>query len=109
MAAEYDHRHESRKLVEMQAQCRTQSGLRDTGRISDISCDGCCVSTNALFVKVGARVMIKPEGMEGLTGVIRWVDGFRAGIEFDTRIYAPVLEHLAAAHAAQQTVAIPHL
>jgi len=109
MANPDDHRHENRRLVTIAAQCRTQSGLRDSGRISDISADGCCVSTNGLFVKVGSRVMIKPEGMEGLSGIIRWVDGFMAGVQFDSPIYAPVLEHLAALHVAGKPVGLSHL
>ena len=104
-----EHRHEGRRPVELSAQCRTQSGLRDSGKISDISADGCCVSTRGLFVRVGGRVMIRPEGMEGLSGIIRWVDGFRAGIQFDSPIYAPVLDHLAAIHAAGKPVGISHL
>ena len=104
-----DHRHEGRRPVEVTAQCRTQSGLRDVGRISDISSDGCCVTTNGLFVKIGARVLIKPEGMEGLSGVIRWVDGFRAGIEFDSHIYGPVLDHYAAAYSTGKPVNISRL
>lgn len=87
---------EQRHLVELKAACRTQSGLRDSGVISNISAEGCCVETNSLYVKVGARVLVRPEGMEGLSGVVRWIEGNRAGIRFDTAIYGPVLEHLTA-------------
>ena len=88
----------------MAAQCRTQSGLRDRGRISDISPEGCCISTESLLFKVGTRVMIKPEGMEGLTGVVRWIVGDRAGVEFDGPLYGPVFEHLALQHGADSPV-----
>ncbi|MCB2078540.1 MAG: PilZ domain-containing protein [Novosphingobium sp.] len=88
----------------MRAQCRTQSGLRDSGKISNISPEGCCVTTNGLFVKVGARVVVRPDGMEGLTGIIRWVEGQTAGVEFDAPIYPPVLDHLASIHAAGKPV-----
>lgn len=104
-----EQRHEVRKPVSMNAQCRTQSGLRDVGLISDISCDGCCVTTRGLFVKTGARVMVKPEGMEGLTGVIRWIDGLKSGIQFDSPIYEPVLEHLARLHVAGTPVTITQI
>lgn len=80
----------------MPAHCRTVSGLRDNGRISNLSREGCCVTTNGIFVKVGARVVIRPEGMEGLAGVVRWIDGNTAGIEFDAPLYEPVVDHLCA-------------
>lgn len=88
------------------AQCRTQSGLRDSGFISDISPEGCCVSTNSLFFRVGTRVVIRPEGLEGLTGTVRWIQGDRAGVEFDQPIYGPVLDHLAERHQAGQSVSL---
>lgn len=98
------NRQSERKPVEMAAQCRTHSGLRDRGQISDISSTGCCVTTSGLFVKVGSRVLIKPDGIEGLSGIIRWVEGNRAGVEFDTAIYTPVVEHLAQMHGAGRPV-----
>jgi len=93
-----------RKPVVLKAQCRTLSGMRDSGQISDISTRGCCVATNSLFFRVGTRVSIRPEGIEGLTGVVRWIHGDRAGVEFDAPIYAPVLDHLAARHLAPAAV-----
>lgn len=89
-------RRSERLEVEIDAQCRTQSGLRDRGRISNISAEGCCVTTNALFVKVGLRVLVRPDGMEGLSGVVRWIEGNRAGILFDAPLYQPIVDHLAA-------------
>ncbi|PEQ14363.1 pilus assembly protein PilZ [Novosphingobium sp. PC22D] len=97
-------READRKPVEMTAQCRTQNGLRDAGLISDISVNGCCVRTNSLFFRVGTRVVIRPEGLEGLTGIVRWIAGDKAGVQFDHPIYAPVLEHLAQRHAVQAAI-----
>ena len=69
-------------------------------KIFDISPEGCCVSTDSLFFKVGNRVVIRPEGLEGLTGVVRWISNDKAGVEFDTPVYGPVIDHLAARHSA---------
>lgn len=88
----------------MAALCRTQSGLRDRGRILDLSPEGCCIATDSLCLRVGARVMIRPEGMEGLTGVIRWILNDRAGVEFDRPLYGPVFEHLAMRHGEDTSV-----
>src|SRR5512139_1594342 len=99
-------RKSERKPVTIAAHCRTQSGLRDMGRIVDLSAEGCCVVTNALFVKVGARVMIKPDGMEGISGCVRWIDGTKAGVSFDTPLYGPIVDHMSARFGAELPVAI---
>jgi hypothetical protein len=86
----------------MAVQCRTQSGLRDDGEISDISSEGCCLRMRSLYFRVGARLIIRPQGLEGMPGVVRWISSDLAGVEFDRPIYGPVLEHLAKAHAIPQ-------
>ncbi|MCK9542213.1 MAG: PilZ domain-containing protein [Novosphingobium sp.] len=106
MSPEEHHRRSERHVVDLGAHCRTQSGLRDRGRISNISLEGCCVVTNALFVKVGIRVLVKPDGMEGLTGMVRWIDGTRAGIEFDMPLYPPVVDYLAERFGTEAPVTI---
>ncbi|MEZ5742384.1 MAG: PilZ domain-containing protein [Sphingomonadaceae bacterium] len=95
-----------RRPVMMAAQCRTQSGLRDRGEISDISETGCCLRAQSLFFRVGARIVIKPEGIEGLVGIVRWISNECAGIEFETPIYGPVLDHLCAQNAAGASVGL---
>ena len=93
-------RNAERKAVELAAQCRTQGGVRGKGTITDISSEGCCVASKAVFFQIGMHVMIKPEGLEGLTGVVRWIEDSRAGVEFDTPIYPPVVEHLVQRHGS---------
>lgn len=90
----------SRSSVSMPVQCRTHSGVRGLGEISDISTEGCCIRPTSLRFRVGSRVMIRPPGMEVLTGVVRWISGGVAGVEFDRPIYGPVLDHLVGAHSA---------
>jgi len=97
-------RRTDRKPVVLSAQCRTASGMRDGGKITDITSNGCCVTTKSLFFQVGSRILIRPDGIEGLTGAIRWIEGMRAGVEFDNPIYDPVVEHLAANHSASVEV-----
>ena len=92
-----EHRATQRRPVTMTVQCRTQSGMRDSGKISDISETGCCVVADGLFFKVGTRLVIRPEGLEGLVGTVRWVAGSKAGVEWENPIYGPVLDHLVSA------------
>ena len=99
-------RRAHRRSVDLAARCRTQSGLRDKGHITDISSEGCCVITNELFIKRGARVVIRPEGIEGLTGVVRWIEGNRAGVEFDQPLYPAVVDHLVARYSMGEKLTI---
>lgn len=59
-----------------------------------------------LYFRVGARVVIRPQGLEGLTGVVRWIDGDYAGVEFDREIYQPVVDHLVRLHSLATVEAI---
>lgn len=99
-------RRADRKPVVLKAKCRTQSGMRDDGTISDLSAEGCCVKTNRLFFRVGMRVLIRPEGIEGLSGVVRWIEGDCAGVEFDSPLYGPIIDHLAERHRAGKPVTL---
>jgi len=92
----------------MTTSCRTQSGLRDNAWISDISPQGCCLTTHSLAFRPGMRVVIRPQGLEGLTGVVRWIEGYSAGVEFDAPLYEPVVEHLSQLHAAQTPVTVSY-
>ncbi len=87
-----------RRSVSLAAQCRTQNGLRDQGEISDLSAQGCCLRVHGLFFRVGTRVVVRPDGLEGLTGVVRWIEGDYVGVEFDRLIYQPVVDHLIRVH-----------
>jgi hypothetical protein len=97
-------RRAERRSVILAATCRTQNGLRDNAYISDLSPHGCCLTTTTLAVRIGQRVVIRPQGLEGLTGTVRWIEGQNAGIEFDAPLYEPVVDHLSQLHAARKPV-----
>lgn len=82
----------------MSVQCRTQTGVRGAGEISDISREGCCVHMEHVYFHVGSRVLLRPQGMEIMRGVVRWICGSTAGVEFERPLYEPVVDHLATAH-----------
>lgn len=88
----------------MPASCRTQNGLRDEGFISDISSQGCRLAARTLAMRAGLRIVIRPQGLEGISGVVRWFDGHYAGVEFDAPLYQPVVDHLSQLHAANAPV-----
>lgn len=75
--------------------------LRRTGqqgyrvRIFDISPHGCKLE----FVerpRLDERIWVKFDGLDAIEGLVCWVDGFAAGVEFDRSIYQPVFELLVA-------------
>lgn len=101
-------RRTDRKPIAMAAQCRTVTGMRDQAVLSDISAEGCCITTRGILFLVGARIVIKPEGFEGLTGVIRWIDGHRAGVQFDVPLYGPIVDHFARVHGQGKRVSVSH-
>jgi hypothetical protein len=108
MSSNETPRRAARKAVTLPALCRVGS-LRDEGFISDISPGGCCITTKRLMVSIGSRVTVKPKGLEGITGVVRWIRGRQVGVQFDTALYEPVIEHLGQLHAAGETVSLSSL
>jgi PilZ domain len=87
-------RRSPRLHLVLPARCRSRSGFVDRVVISDLSVGGCRIDSLGLVLGVGDLVVVRPEGLEGLTGVIRWIKDHSAGIEFDRMLYPPVVEHL---------------
>jgi hypothetical protein len=97
-------RRAQRRRVALAATCRTQNGLRDNALISDISQFGCRLTTKTLAVRIGLRLVIRPQGLEGVSGIVRWIEGQHAGFEFDAPLYEPVVDHLSQLHAAGRSI-----
>lgn len=87
-------RRSHRLQLVLPAKCRSRSGYVDHVVISDLSEGGCRIDSRGLVHHVGDMVVIRPQCLEGLTGVIRWIKGHSAGIEFDRPLYRPVVDHL---------------
>lgn len=89
-----DARRSRRLALTLPARCRTLNGFGDDVVIRDLSAEGCRIMSFALSVRVGGHVVVRPQGLEGLCGTVRWVRGHEAGIEFDRPLYTPVVDHL---------------
>lgn len=87
-------RRTNRHALVLPARCRSRSGFLDRVVISDISEGGCRIDSLGLILGVGDMVVVRPEGLEGLCGVIRWIKGHSAGIEFERPLYPAVVDHL---------------
>lgn len=95
----HDMRRSRRWPVVLPAKCRSRSGFVDQVVIADLSEDGCRIESGALLYTPGQLVVVRPQGIEGLCGQIRWVAGHSAGIAFERPLYLPVVEHLRRCHA----------
>ena len=93
-----DPRRSERLKVVLPTRCRSLSGFLDRGIIRDISSEGCRFESLAITLRAGDLVVVRPEGMEGLCGQVRWVERHTAGIEFERPLYRPVVEHLHRRH-----------
>lgn len=100
-------RNAERKSVRMPASCRSSTGLRDDGWLEDISAVGCCFVTRGTCFKVGSHVILRPAGLEGITGTVRWVRANRCGVEFSSPLYGAVFDHLCAQFTGPGQAAAP--
>lgn len=98
------NRRAPRGDVRMAARCRSSTGLHDEGWLEDISAEGCCLVSRAIAFRVGSRIVICPQGLEGVTGIVRWATATKAGIEFDSPLYAPMVEHLWNSYGSNQAI-----
>ena len=94
MAWRSNHRKSQRAPVTLSATCRTATGRSGDVVIVDLTAEGCRIFTRALGLSVGLQVRIRPANFEVIPGVVRWVAGGYAGIEFERPLYGPVAEHL---------------
>lgn len=100
-------RREERRGLSLGAHIRSVKTRLDLS-IIDISTTGCRVSGVFDNIKVGELITIRPDGLGEMSAAVVWIDGDRAGLEFDFpmrreivdclgRIYAPEGEPLDAA------------
>ena len=57
--------------------------------------------TRSLRLSVGQRIVVRPEGFEGLAATVRWVSKHQVGVEFERPLYGPVVEHIQQKQKAQ--------
>ena len=88
-------REEDRLFFDADALMKDARGGSTTATIENLSASGCTIRFSAPFLEVGAAIVVRLSGLEGLTGTVRWVRGPRAGIHFDRPLYVALLEHLA--------------
>lgn len=80
------------------AACLRRAGQMVLCELANLSEKGCKVRASANFVSVGDVISIKPDGLEGMTGTVRWKNEDWMGVEFHQSMYRPVVDHLVRSH-----------
>jgi hypothetical protein len=76
------------------ATCRTSLGSVSDVILSNLSVDGCGLTTAEGLLRSGQQIVIRLHSLEPLPGKVCWVRDERAGVKFDRPLYGPVVEHL---------------
>lgn len=90
-----------RQTLFLNAKVRSGPHLPFDAVISDLTTRGCSLSTIACPDTLGVRISIRPDGLEVISGMVRWVVGGRFGVEFDSPLYEPVVDHLRRSHSGR--------
>ncbi|MBC2667347.1 hypothetical protein H7F51_17650 [Novosphingobium flavum] len=65
----------------------------------NITPEGCCMTTGGLNLAPMTAVLIRLETGESLTGMVRWCDGEKAGVEFYHYLTPARVEYLRREHS----------
>lgn len=91
-------RKSERLRVTLNARC-TADGAESGVTLVNITPEGCCMTTGTARVTPGTAVLVRLENGEALTGLVRWHDGDKAGIEFDRLLSPARVEYLRREHS----------
>ncbi len=86
-------RREDRHPLALNANCRTLSTRKNVS-LWDLSSHGCRVLLAGMDLRVEQRIVLKTEGLEALSGTVRWLRDDFAGVQFDYPLHPSVVDHL---------------
>ena len=86
-------RREDRHPLALSANCRTLHSRKNVS-LWDLSSRGCRVLLDGMELKIGQCIVLKTEGLEALSGIVRWCRDDFAGVEFDNPLHPSVVGHL---------------
>jgi hypothetical protein len=89
-----ERRREERSRLPMAVKCSLAARKSQELSLVEASLTGCRVKAAPGLLARDQHILITPPGMHGLAGIVRWVVGDGAGIEFDQPLAAVVLRHL---------------
>lgn len=107
--AQFDRRNSPRSETRQKVRLRDAFQLVPGVVLIDLSVTGCQLALKGARLELDQIVVVRPNGLEGLSGVVRWLEEDRAGIEFDRPLHPGVVAHIAAAPEAPGAgAAVPH-
>jgi hypothetical protein len=89
-----ERRRTSRQLSILSVRCRVGHGMSPQVWLTDLSTLGCQLVIRAGALKPDQCVVIRPKGMEGIPGKVKWVVDIKAGVEFDRPLHQAIVDHL---------------
>ena len=111
--AHWHGRRTERLRVTLHARCSVsdaQGNSQDGGvTLVNITPEGCCMTTGGITLAQGTAVLVRLETGESLTGLVRWCDGEKAGIEFEHYLPAARVEYLRREHSTFLSESDPSL
>ena len=89
-----ERRREGRRRILMDVRCRIGPGMSPLVWLTDITTFGCQLVIREGSLKEEQNVVIKLEGIDGISGKVTWVYRSNAGIEFERPLHEAVLKHV---------------
>lgn len=94
-----NNRRNDRHKLGVNATIRDANRARIGGHIVDISEWGCKVELFTGRARLGQLITIKLDGMESLSGCVKWIEHTTIGIELQRPLHPAVVDHLARTRA----------
>ncbi|MCA1661445.1 MAG: PilZ domain-containing protein [Novosphingobium sp.] len=87
-------RRHGRRRVQVDATLRNGSGVARGAELTDLSEAGCRMELGEGAVEPDEVLVVRPGGLGGLTGRVRWTRGNAAGVEFADPLHPAVVDHV---------------
>jgi len=87
-------RHRRRRLG-IDASCHDGDGRLVEAELTDLSEAGCRIDFDDAAVDPGEAVVVRPQGIEALSGRVKWTHEKTAGVEFASALHPAVVDHYA--------------
>lgn len=88
-----DTRRSNRVPINCELEFKRHGDVRYRVELFDLSPQGCCLSP-PVRVSEGDSISLRIPGMEAVHGQIAWVEGWKAGVEFDHPFHDAVFQHV---------------
>lgn len=96
MSRQFNIRREARDGIAMPGRLRRNVTCRMEVGVLDLSPNGCRIDTGGSALAIGSPVFVRLDQLGAVRAIVRWQEDRIAGLEFDSPLYPPVVDHLVA-------------